>query len=389
MRSGSAWRIQVAVAAAALSLLPAAPTHAATIEVDWAGSGDYERIQDGIDAASPGDTVLVHPGTYAHEGNRNLDFGGKDIVLRSLAGWESTTIDAHGAAGGHHRGFYLHSGETSAAVIEEFTIADASGWGFGGGIRCDNASVTIRNCRFLRCYAYGYTHMDGWCGAGLFHNSSSTIENCIVEQCGAHAHCTGFGFLGASDVTVRDCVFVDNYSGDLSTIGAVWLDGDATVSVDRCTFIGNAAWGAGVVVSGRGRLWLTGSTFALNNAYRGALVDCRGTVPAEIVDCIFAFNLGLHLIDCEDADPTIAFCCIYENDVQYLLCGNYDDDELLREDPLFCDIASGEPWLCADSPCLPQNNDWGRHIGSGLIGCGNCDTAVDPTSWGRIKAMYR
>ena len=43
-------------------------------------------IQDGIDNASPGDTVLVFPGTYRGDGNRDLDFKGKNIVVMSEGG---------------------------------------------------------------------------------------------------------------------------------------------------------------------------------------------------------------------------------------------------------------------------------------------------------------
>ncbi len=54
--------------------------HSETINVDIEGGGDYTSIQDGIDASSNGDTILVYPGTYYE----NVNFIGKDITLASL-----------------------------------------------------------------------------------------------------------------------------------------------------------------------------------------------------------------------------------------------------------------------------------------------------------------
>ena len=59
------------------------------------GSGTQEdpfcKIQDGINAASDGDTVLVLPGTYIE----NINFLGKAITLMSSDGPEVTTIDGN------------------------------------------------------------------------------------------------------------------------------------------------------------------------------------------------------------------------------------------------------------------------------------------------------
>ena len=98
---------------------------------------DYPTIQEAIDATVTGDTVLVADGTYTGAGNKNLDFKGKDITVRSENGSESTIIDCEGEG----RGFYLHSGETLAAIIEGFTIRNAS----QSGIYLDSSSPTIQN----------------------------------------------------------------------------------------------------------------------------------------------------------------------------------------------------------------------------------------------------
>ena len=48
----------------AIVILHCLPINASTINVNWDGSASYTIIQNGINAATNGDTVLVAPGTY-------------------------------------------------------------------------------------------------------------------------------------------------------------------------------------------------------------------------------------------------------------------------------------------------------------------------------------
>ena len=53
----------------------------------------YPTIQGGINAAVEGDTVLVADGIYTGWDNKELDFGGKDILLMSENGPANCIID--------------------------------------------------------------------------------------------------------------------------------------------------------------------------------------------------------------------------------------------------------------------------------------------------------
>ena len=93
---------------------------------------DYAAIQQGVNAASDGDTVLVQPGTYVE----NLNFGGKNIIVASLylmtsdrSYASSTIIDGSGV----NSVVLFENGETSDAVIEGFTLRNGHA-PFGGGV---------------------------------------------------------------------------------------------------------------------------------------------------------------------------------------------------------------------------------------------------------------
>lgn len=56
--------------------------HAATLTAGRSGAADYPRVQDAVDAASHGDTILISAGADV----ACVDLGGLDLTLRGQAG---------------------------------------------------------------------------------------------------------------------------------------------------------------------------------------------------------------------------------------------------------------------------------------------------------------
>ncbi|GAG52444.1 unnamed protein product, partial [marine sediment metagenome] len=94
--------------AAPLLALASAAAEADTIYVCWHGSGQYLTIQEGIDAAKPGDEVVVCDGVYTGPGNKNLDFHDKAITVRSENGPDKCNIDCEDDG----RAFHFRNTET-------------------------------------------------------------------------------------------------------------------------------------------------------------------------------------------------------------------------------------------------------------------------------------
>jgi len=130
----------------------------------------YSTIQAAINACNNGDTVVVADGIYNGDGNRDIDFDGKAITVRSQNGPDNCIIDCQGTETEPHRGFYFHSGEGSNSVLDGVTIMDAYAGGSGsnsrgGGIYCSRASPRINNCILIQNRTG--TNTQGGGGGGL------------------------------------------------------------------------------------------------------------------------------------------------------------------------------------------------------------------------------
>jgi len=249
-----------------------------TIYVCWDGSGDYLTIQQGIDAADEFDEVVVCDGTYIGPLNKNLDFGGKLITVRSANGPENCIIDCEGAG----CGFYFHESETLTSVVDGFTITNGHNgyWDDGGAIYCSSSSPTIRNCIIWRNTATD-------CGGGLHCNGASPyIDNCTIAQNMAGDSGGGVSCDWNSNPTLTDCVITQNWTEDYNGAGMHCAnDSDATLM--NCMITENTAtYGGGVFFYNGSTATLTNCVFAQNTASNRAGAVACASASATITNCI-------------------------------------------------------------------------------------------------------
>jgi len=244
------YEFQIARSFLLLLALPTCCASAATRYV-WQGSPSptppYDSwataatvIQDAVDAADPGDTVLVTNGVYA-TGERFAGSGtnrvvvDKPLTVESVNGPQFTAI--LGSLTPQIRCVYL----ADDATLSGFTLTN--GFAMSGGAL--------------------------WC-----QSTNAAVTNCVLT--GNRASISGGG---AYSGTLNNCTLTDNNtSGDFSSIGG----GAAYCTLNHCALTGNVALGAG------------------GGAYGGTLNNCTvsgnlagfggGVYAATLNNCIVYYN---------------------------------------------------------------------------------------------------
>jgi hypothetical protein len=384
---------------------------------------EVATIQAAIDSVSVGDTVLVAAGVYTGSENRDLTFGGKDLVVRSEDGPAATIINC--LVNG--RGFLFNGGETREALLEGFTITYGvvSGEGeYGGaGVFCSGSSPTIRDC----ILSFGLT-VEGFSGGIHCEGGSPFITDCVLEfndvfggfggaiscvnssavinRCEIRSNRADQGggiFVSGGSVIIRNCEIVSNSVNPYSTLtpagGGIHATGavieDCLISGNRVTegsgggFFGDALLTGCVITGNEARGPEPGA------AQGGGLLSGETT---HLIQCTVAGNDaegrgdGLH-----GTGTTVERCVFWGNgdcgdDIfsesgMTIICSCFRDlawegeifivGEQVNDDPLFCDpnacwIAPtllGDYGLQAGSPCLPGNSPCGRLIGALPVEC--------------------
>lgn len=282
------------------------------------------NINQGISASSNGDTVILADCTYTGSRNRNVNFAGRLITLRSANGPENCIVDCE--LGG--RGFIFNSGETDEVRVEGLTItnctAEAGVGGRGGGMYITNSSPTIADCKFIQNSATGGSQAFTGEGGGIFCQgplSTPIIVDCAfignTATAGTIDH-TGIGGGIHIDANAAPTIKNSTFLGNQAIGGAFWQTGlagglscfscSSETTIENTTFVENEAIGgaspgtgeAGAMFVGSSSLTVSNCSFIGNKATGGALPTTGyagglwvNTASPKITNCIFVGNTAM------------------------------------------------------------------------------------------------
>ncbi|MFH1421154.1 MAG: right-handed parallel beta-helix repeat-containing protein [Planctomycetota bacterium] len=248
----------------------------------------FKTIQEGLDAAPDYDLVLVADGIYSGLENRNLNFNGKLIHLRSINGSSGCEIDCQYAG----RGFVFENGETNDAIIDGFTIRNASvegdPYGLGGGIYCDASSPTIVNCTIS-----GNSAMRG---AGIFLTTSSAVfSNCVITNNICEVNGGGVYFDFNSNATMTNCMISNN----TATMGTGIFIEESSPIIKNCIISNNTSTneygsgdGAGICCFTNGNATIINCSITNNMSDYGGGMSIYAAAPV-ITNCTIVDNSAL------------------------------------------------------------------------------------------------
>ena len=133
-----------------LLMLPVFDAGGATYSVDCNDpAADFSVINDAVDFASDGDTIVVKPCTY----NENINFQGKALEIRSLHPENPDIVGATIISVSSGYAVTFGAGEGGGSVLTGLTIT-------GGGILCSSSSPVISKNIITDCNNNGITCQD-------------------------------------------------------------------------------------------------------------------------------------------------------------------------------------------------------------------------------------
>jgi predicted outer membrane repeat protein len=210
--------------------------------------GTWPTIQQALDHAKDGDTVLVQPGTY-HEA---LVLPARPLTLQSAGGAAVTIIDASGLAS---RAVTFDVGPPFAltTAILGFTLTGGNAQLGGGVYLNDSQGLALQDCVITGNTA-GF-------GGGIYALGDATLVNC--QLVGNHASFSGGGLYGPQ-LHLDACLLSGNVAGASGGGGYYGY-------YQHCSFEANVAAQDGGGVAG-----LSGGSQIVDCSFRGNVAGGRG-----------------------------------------------------------------------------------------------------------------
>lgn len=243
---------------AMMCLVAAVPTQATTLHVP----GQFSIIQDAIDAAQAGDTVLVAPGVFSDlhhppgaDTTRCVVSMKTGVTLRG-SGQQQTVIDPQDQG----RGIYCNG--VTDGRIEALTIQHAFAEVHGAGLYCtQGSSPSVSDCEITACTDGGViitfdSHPElSFCqvtgneakqggGIAIEDNSSPHLVSCTIT--GNQAPAGGGVFVRAGSAPLLEsCAINDNFLNTVSAAGGGIAVVSAQLTLRDSQVNGNTGTGSG------------------------------------------------------------------------------------------------------------------------------------------------
>ena len=297
----------------------------------------YDTIQLAIDDAVNGETIILGPGTYTGNGNRDLTLNGKAITLQSINPEdpnivEATIIDCEGSSSENHYAIKFDNVECTT-VLDGITItgghvSSASGHPTDGVLYLIQSSPIIQNCVFT-----GNT-------TTIIYTTSNYYgqEDIIIDNCHFYDN-TAMCIKANADISIMSCLFEDNAVSYEFVRTEACVIGPQTknIKMQHCIFKHNQ-YPYGCLKLNSGDAQITNSEF-IENQYshewgaQGAAIyydDSYGVSHnIEVNGCVFYGNTvevpgvpqyttskgaAMYLSGCLDDKIEISNCSFYGNE---------------------------------------------------------------------------
>ena len=416
-----------AVGLAVSGALLAVSVHAATLRVPE----DYPNVILGVDAAAPGDSVLIGPGVWSESVSRSVLYFGSyqnivgaiftkpGLTLIGVGGPEEVVVQG---VPGPTSATIVHANDRAEAVRVEgitFTgggagVAAASARGsatagliefvncrFEGNatsaVRCRLARVTLEDCVISdNANAPAVNGTDSFlqlAGCTLASNGDAAVKlsnlsagasfrmaNCVVRD-----HPVGavqLRYVGV--VEIENSAFVRNRASLNGGGGAVHMSSVGGGAVRFCTFAFDSSGSGGGLSLGSSPVAVENNTFfGCHGEIAGSALAVGGSDPG-VRNNIFAQCTGPRgaVRRTVGANAGATGCNLFwSNETDYFGTWTQSGTDLVGVDPQFCDVTDNDFHVAASSTCLPENNFSECTEVIGAFGAGCPSTGVYPVGF--------